>query len=196
MQFKNRLQIVESMEPVKLAPIINEMQMDEAVDLLEACDTQKRQAVYAILTPEKVTELKELSTLSIYSVGSIMNTDFVTAKPTETAGMVLKRIIVECEKSEMYRYAYVLDHDERLLGVVSLRNLLLSETDILIADIMIEQAISVQIDTRIRRVAKLFFKYNFEAIPVVDDNDKLQGLVSFRDALASVFPEIKEEETV
>jgi Mg/Co/Ni transporter MgtE len=196
MQFKNRLQIVESMEPVKLAPIINEMQMDEAVDLLEACDIQKRQAVYSILPPEKVTELKELSTLSVYSVGSIMNTDFVTAKPTETAGIVLKRIIVECEKSEMYRYAYVLDNDERLLGVVSLRNLLLSDTDLLIADIMIEQAISVQIDTRIRRVAKLFFKYNFEAIPVVDDNDKLQGLVSFRDALASVFPEIKEEETV
>jgi magnesium transporter len=96
----------------------------------------------------------------------------------------------------MYRYAYVLDHDERLLGVVSLRNLLMSDADLLIADIMIEQAVSVQIDTRIRRVAKLFFKYNFEAIPVVDDNDKLQGLVSFRDALASVFPEIKEEETV
>ena len=196
MQFKNRLQIVESMEPVRLAPIINEMQMDEAVDLLDACDMQKRQAVYAILTPEKVTELKELSTLSKYSVGSIMNTDFVTAKPTETAGIVLKRIIVECEKSEMYRYAYVLDHDERLLGVVSLRNLLMSDANLLIADIMIEQAVSVQIDTRIRRVAKLFFKYNFEAIPVVDDDNKLQGLVSFRDALASVFPEIKEEDTV
>jgi Mg/Co/Ni transporter MgtE/sporulation protein YlmC with PRC-barrel domain len=196
MQFKNRLQIVESMEPVKLAPIINEMQMDEAVDLLDACDIQKRQAVYTILPPEKVTELKELSTLSIYSVGSIMNTDFVTARPTETAGMVLKRVIIECEKSEMYRYAYVLDNDERLLGVVSLRSLLLSDADMLVADIMIEQAISVQIDTRIRRVAKLFFKYNFEAIPVVDDDNKLQGLVSFRDALASVFPEIKEEETV
>jgi magnesium transporter len=196
MQFKNRLQIVESMEPIKLAPIINEMQMDEAVDLLDACDIQKRQAVYAILTPEKVTELKELSTLSVYSVGSIMNTDFVTARTTETAGTVLQRIITECEKSEMYRYAYVLDHDERLLGVVSLRNLLLSDADLLIADIMIEQAISVQIDTRIRRVAKLFFKYNFEAIPVVDDDNKLEGLVSFRDALASVFPEIKEEEAV
>jgi len=196
MQFKNRLQIIESMEPGRLAPIINEMQMDEAVDLLDACDMQKRQAVYAILLPEKVTELKELSTLSIYSVGSIMNTDFVTAKPTETAGILIKRIIVECEKSEMYRYAYVLDQDERLLGVVSLRNLLISSVDMLVADIMVEQAVSVQIDTRIRRVAKLFFKYNFEAIPVVDDDNKLQGIVSFRDALASVYPEIKEEETV
>jgi magnesium transporter len=143
-----------------------------------------------------VTELKELSTLSIYGVGSIMNTDYVAAKPNETAGMVLKRIIVECEKSEMYRYAYVLDNDERLLGVVSLRNLLICDADLLIADIMIEQAVSVQIDTRIRRVAKLFFKYNFEAIPVVDNDNKLQGLVSYRDAVASIYPEMKEEDTV
>jgi len=196
MQFKNRLQIVESMEPAKLAPIINEMQMDEAVDLLDACDMQKRQAVYAILTPEKVAELKELSTLSMYSVGSIMNTDFVTAKATETAGLVLKRICIECVKSEMYRYAYILDDDNRLKGVVSLRNLLLSDPQMLIADIMTEEPVSVEIDTRVRRVAQLFFKYNFEAIPVVDAENILQGLVSFRDALASVFPEIKEEGTV
>jgi magnesium transporter len=196
MQFKNRLQIVESMEPFKLAPIINEMQMDEAVDLLDACDAQKRQSVYAMFTTEKVTELKELSQLSAYSVGSIMNTDFITAKPTETARVVLNRIRVECEKLEMYRYAYILDDDGRLKGVVSLRNLLMSDAKMLIADIMTEQPVSVQIDTRIRRVAKLFFKYNFEAIPVVDDDDTLQGLVSYRDAVASLYPEIKEEDTV
>ena len=190
MQFKNRLQIVESMEPFKLAPIINEMQMDEAVDLLDACDVQKRQSVYALLSVEKVTELKELSKLSRYSVGSIMNTDFITAKSTEKAGTVLERIRVECEKLEMYRYAYILDDDGRLKGVVSLRNLLISDAKMFIADIMTEQPISVQIDTRIRRVAKLFFKYNFEAIPVVDDDDTLQGLVSYRDAVASLYPEI------
>ena len=196
MQFKNRLQIVESMEPFKLAPIINEMQMDEAVDLLDACDAQKRQSVYAMLSAEKVTELKELSQLSAYSVGSIMNTDFITAKATEKVSTVLERIREECEKCEVYRYAYILDDDGRLKGVVSLRNLLTSDENILIADIMSEQPVSVQIDTRIRSVAKFFFKYNFEAIPVVDDDDTLQGLVSYRDAVASLYPEIKEEDTV
>ncbi len=196
MQFKNRLQIIESMEPFKLAPIINEMQMDEAVDLLDACDAQKRQSVYAMMPAEKVTELKELSQLSAYSVGSIMNTDFITAKATERVSTVLERIRVECEKSEVYRYAYILNDDGRLKGVISLRNLLMSDENILIADVMTEQPVSVQIDTRIRRVAKLFFKYNFEAIPVVDDNDTLQGLVSYRDAVASLYPEIKEEDTV
>jgi magnesium transporter len=152
--------------------------------------------VYALLSVEKVTELKELSKLSRYSVGSIMNTDFITAKSTEKAGTVLERIRVECEKLEMYRYAYILDDDGRLKGVVSLRNLLMSDAKMFIADIMTEQPVSVQIDTSIRRVAKLFFKYNFEAIPVVDDDDTLQGLVSYRDAVASLYPEIKEEDTV
>jgi magnesium transporter len=196
MHFKNRLQIIESMEPFKLAPIINEMQMDEAVDLLDACDIQKRQAVCGFLSAEKVVELKELSQLSAYSVGRIMNTDFITAKASERVSTVLERIRRECEKSETYRYAYIIDADGRLKGVVSLRNLLMSEEKMLIADIMVEQPISVQIDTRIRHVAKLFFKYNFEAIPVVDDDDALQGLVSYRDAVATLYPEIKEEETV
>jgi magnesium transporter len=195
-QFKNRLQIVESMEPFKLTPIINEMQMDEAVDLLDACDIQKRQAVLTMLPEEKVTELKELSRLSVYSVGSIMNTDFITAKASEKVSMIMDRIRVECEKTEVYRYAYIIDDNGRLRGVVSLRNLLMSGGDILIADVMTEQPISVQIDTRIRRVAKFFFKYNFEAIPVVDDDGTLQGLVSYRDAVASLYPEIKEENTV
>jgi magnesium transporter len=195
-QFKNRLQIVESMEPYKLAPIINEMQMDEAVDLLDACDAHKRQSIYAMLSSEKVAELKDLSKLSRFSVGSIMNTDYITAKQTETAGKVLKRICEECEKSEMYRYAYVLDKNECLLGVVSLRNLLMSDEKLLIADIMADQPVSVQIDTHNRTVARLFFKYNFEAIPVVDDDGKMQGVVSYRDAIASIYPEIKEEESV
>jgi magnesium transporter len=125
-----------------------------------------------------------------------MNTDFITAKATESVSTVLERIRVECEKTEVYRYAYILDDDGRLKGVVSLRNLLMSAENILIADIMTEQPVSVQIDTRIRRVAKFFFKYNFEAIPVVDEDDTLQGLVSYRDAVASLYPEIKEEDTV
>jgi CBS domain-containing protein/sporulation protein YlmC with PRC-barrel domain len=196
MQFKNRLQIVESLEPEKLAPIINEMQMDEAVDLLDAVDHAKRQAVSAALPAEKMQELKELASYSAYSVGGLMTTDFITARATETAAMVMDRIRNECEKMELYRYAYVLDDQEHLTGIVSLRNLFLSDASMLVADIMTDQPISVEIDTRIRRVARLFFKYNFEAIPVLDDEGRMQGIVSFRDVLTAFYPETKEEETV
>jgi len=74
----------------------------------------------------------------------------------------------------------VLDDREHLAGIVSLRTLFLNDAAALIADIMTDQPVSVQIDTRIRRVARLFFKYNFEAIPVLDDDERMQGIVSFR----------------
>jgi magnesium transporter len=172
------------------------MQMDEAVDLLDEIDSEKRHAVYVALPTEKVSELKDLSRLSSYSVGSIMNTDFITAKATETVSMVLDRIRVECEKAELYRYAFVLDEQERLKGVLSLRNLLMSNSEMVVGDIMTDQPVCVELDTRIKRVAQLFFKYNFEAIPVVDDEHRMQGVVSYRDAVAALYPEIKEEETV
>ena len=193
MQFKNRLQIVESMEPVRLAPIINEMQMDEAVDLLDACDMQKRQAVYAILTPEKVTELKELSTLSIYSVGSIMNTDFMTAKTTQTVRDVIEMVREESEKTELLHYIYIVDTEMKLKGVVTLRQLLMLDPDAIMADIMWENLVTATIETNVKRVAKIFFKYNFVALPVVDDDGVMQGIITMRDALETVFPEMKEE---
>ena len=90
----------------------------------------------------------------------------------------------------------MLDERERLIGIVSLRNLFLNDAAALIADIMTDQPVSVQIDTHIRRVARLFFKYHFEAIPVLDDDRRMQGVVSYRDVLAAFYPEIKEEETV
>ena len=58
---------------------------------------------------------------------------------------------------------------------------------------MVEKIISVEIDTSIKRVAQIFFKYNFDAVPVVDDDERIQGLISLRDALESVFPEMTEE---
>jgi len=194
MQPKNRLQIVELIDGSKLAAIVNEMQMDNAVDLIDACDAEKRHAIYAALPAEKVAELKDLSRLSTSSVGSIMNTDFIVARKTDTTAEVLDRIRAESEKAEVYRYAYVLENDDRLLGVITLRQLLCASPTTPVTDLMAEQPVTVQLDTHIRRVAKIFFKYNFEAVPVVDEQNHMQGVVSLRDVLAAVYPEVREEE--
>jgi magnesium transporter len=193
MQPKNRMQITELLEAPKLAAIVNEMQMDNAVDLLDACDADKRQAIYASLPADKVAELKELSRLSQFSVGSIMNTDFIVARKTDIAAEVLDRIRAESEKAEVYRYAYVVESDDRLLGVLTLRQLLRANPATPVTELMAEQPVTVLLDTHIRRVARIFFKYNFEAVPVVDDEGRIQGVVSLRDALAAVYPEIREE---
>jgi magnesium transporter len=196
MQMKNRLQLAEVLDLARLSAIVNEMQMDDAVDLLDALDAQRRQEVFNLLPQEKVADLRDLSRLSRFSVGSIMNTDLIVARKTNTASEVLEHIREESDRAEVYRYAYILEDDDRLLGVVTLRQLLRADPTTLVTDLMTEHPVTVHIDTHIRRVARIIFKYNFEAVPVVDEENKIQGVVSLRDALAAVYPEVREEENV
>jgi len=193
MPLKLRVQISETLEAGRLTNIINEMPMDEAVDLLDEISREHRQAVYALLPSEKVSELKELSQLSIFSVGSIMNTDFITVTETQTVQEIIELLKAESKKAELIYYIYVVEKNDRLKGVVTIRNLLSSQPTAVIAAIMNENVISVKIDTNIKRVAQIFFKYNFIAIPVVDDDDRIQGIITSRDAFESVFPEMKQE---
>lgn len=193
MPLKLRLQICENLETEKLLPIIHEMQMDELVDLLDELPPDRRNALFQKMPSEKVAEIKELSKLSAHGVGSIMNTDFITARAPQTAGEVLRIVQSEAPKAEVLYYIYILDDVDRLKGIVTLRHLLTADPATPVRDIMHENVISVEIETSLKHVARLFFKYNFEAIPVVDDGNKIQGIVTLRDTLESVFPEVREE---
>lgn len=193
MPLKLRIQISETLEASRLSGIINEMPMDEAVDLFDELSPECRLSAYAFLPSEKVIELKELSKLSIFSVGSIMNTDFITAKETQTVKELLDILKAERNKAELIYYIYVVENDDILKGVVTIRELLSSRPETKIADIMNKNIISVEIDTNIKRVAQIFFKYNFIAIPVVDNDRRIQGIITSRDAFESVFPEMKKE---
>jgi CBS domain-containing protein/sporulation protein YlmC with PRC-barrel domain len=188
-----RVQIAESLGTEKLAGIISEMQMDEIVDLLDELSDEKRVALYTALPHEKISEIRDLARLSEFGIGSIMNTDFIVVKDTQTVKEVMKTVKQESKKAELVYYVYVADEQEHLKGMVTLRSLLTAKSGTLIADIMKENLISVELEWTVKRVAQLFFKYNFEAIPVVNEEGKIQGIITMRDALKSVFPEIKKE---
>jgi magnesium transporter len=188
-----RVQIAESLGTEKLAGIISEMQMDEIVDLLDELSDEKRVAVYTALPHEKISEIRDLARLSEFGIGSIMNTDFIVVKDTQTVKEVMKTVKQESKKAELVYYVYVVDEQEHLKGMVTLRSLLTAKSGTLIADIMRENLISVELEWTVKRVAQLFFKYNFEAIPVVNEEGRIQGIITLRDAMKSVFPEIKKE---
>jgi CBS domain-containing protein/sporulation protein YlmC with PRC-barrel domain len=192
MSMNLRVQIAETLDREKLAAIINEMDMDETVDLLDELSPEIRTAIFSGLAQERVSEIKDLSKLSVYSVGSIMNTDFVIAKTTQTVKEVLKAVKAETKKAELLYYVYIVDEEERLRGLVTLRQLLSTKGTMPIANIMHSNIVSVKIDTNIKHVAQLFFKYKFQAIPVVDESDRIQGIVTLHDTLDSVFPEVKQ----
>jgi CBS domain-containing protein len=193
MSLRLQLQVCESLEIERLAGIITEMQTDDAVDLLDELPPARRNVLYASLPPDSVQELRELSRLSIHGVGSIMNTEAITATRSKTAGEILQTIRTQAETAELIYYVFIVDDAMQLQGVVSLRQLLTAPPGSPVGDIMTTSVISVPLDASIKQVARLFFKYNFEALPVVDDDGKLRGIASLRDTLLSTFPEMRED---
>jgi len=193
MPLRLRVQAAESLDPEAMKAIINEMPMDETVDLLDELSMEKRAALIAVLPPEKVADIQELSQQSARRVGSIMNTDFITARCVQSAGDVLAHVRERCAKTELFRYVYVVDDHDHLKGVVSLRYLLPVEPGVPVCDVMQETVQSVTIETTIKSAAQVFFKYNFEALPVVDDENRIQGIITMRDTFESRFPEILQE---
>jgi len=187
-----RLQIAESLDNEKLASIIAEMQMDETVDFLSEFPPEKREALLSFLTQEKVAEIKDLTQLSAFSVGSIMNTSFLTAKPAQSVRDVLKQVKTDTKHAELVYYIYIVDDEDHLQGLVTLRQLLAAKGTVPVSEIMRSNIVSVKIDSSVKRMAQVFFKYKFEAIPVVDEEEKLQGIITMADALDAVFPEVKE----
>ncbi len=190
---KLRVSVAESLDRLKLANIINEMHIDEAVDLLDEISPDRRNAVMAVLSPEKAAEIRDLSKLSMYSVGSIMNTDFITIRDTQTVHEAYLTLKAESLKTELIYYIYVVDEKEHLKGIVTIRQLLTANPAFPVSEIMAENIIAVEIDTNIKRVAQIFYKYNFFALPVIDDEKRVRGIITFRDALEKVFPEMTEE---
>jgi len=187
-----RVQMAEALDNERLASIISVMQMDETVDLLDELDKERREALFGLLTQDRVAEIQDLTKLSAFSVGSIMNTNFVTAKETQTVKEVLKTVKAETKQAELLYYIYVIDDEERLKGVLTLRQLLSSKGTIPVSTIMRGNIVSVRLDSSIKRMAQQFFKYKFEAIPVVDENDKLQGIITMGDMMEAVFPEVRQ----
>ena len=188
-----QIQLVESITPKRIADIINEMQMDEVVDLLAKLSHGKVQELYSYLPAETVGEIKDLLKHSWHGAGSLMNTEFIAVKKDVTAGEAVNKIRTEFSKVESIYYIYILDEDDTVIGLTNLREVLVADPAMPLSELMHENIVKVDVEENIKNVARVFFKYNFTAVPVVDENNHMLGIISMKDALEAVFPEMKEE---
>ncbi|HTY44558.1 MAG TPA: CBS domain-containing protein [Patescibacteria group bacterium] len=188
---KIRIQIAESLDQKQLVTILNEMAMDELVDLLSELPKKKRTSLLARLPQEKVTLISSLLGHADDIAGSIMNTQYTATKYGATAGAVLDKIKTETHKTESVYYIYVLDDNDLLVGVVTLHQLLTAPAEKPIFEFMRKRVAKVRVHSKIRDVAEVFYKYGFGVVPVVDKQNKLQGIITMKDAFEAVFPQIK-----
>lgn len=190
---KMRLMMAKSLEHERLAKILDETPMDEVVDLLDELPYETVTALFKLLPEEKVGQVKALLKHSDRVAGSLMNTEFVSAQEQESAALVLRRIKKIAEEIESIYYIYVLNDLDVPIGVLTLKQLLKAGSKTPIGEIMRKNVVRVKIDTHIKLVAQIFYKYNFTVVPVVDEFDRIQGIITIKDALEPVFPEIREE---
>lgn len=174
----------------ELKEVIDELYVDDAVDIVEEMPANVVQRILSQADPEMRRSINEILRYPENSAGSIMTTEYVSLRPNMTVEEAILRIRRTGVDKETIYTCYV-TRNHRLLGLVSVKDLLLAEDDSTpIQDIMITNIISVDTQTDQEEVAQMFTKYNFVALPVVDTEYRMVGIVTFDDAM-----EVMEDET-
>jgi len=176
------------MEPKKAAEILKEMEPDDAADLLADLPDEKVAELLGIIKKEEADELRELMTHPEDTAGGIMTTEFIALPVNLSVEKAINHIRKMEPDAETIYYAYVVGKDEKLLGVLSLRKMIVSKPDTKISDIMDANPVAVNITDEQEEAAKLIAKYNLLAVPVVDDEGRLEGIVTVDDAIDVVIP--------
>ncbi len=190
LEVENQQMIITSLTDKEAAHIINNLMADDAVDLLEEMPANVVKRLLLNATPEVRRDINQLLRYPEDSAGSIMTVEYVDLKENLTVNQAIERIRKVGVDSETINICYVLDAQRKLLGTVALRYLLLSDGDEIIGDIMHENVIAIHTLMDQEEVAKQFKKYDFTAMPVVDNEYKLVGIITVDDIV-----DIIEEET-
>jgi CBS domain-containing protein len=184
-------EVLESFPEERAADIVEEMEPDEAADLLNELDPEKRQAVLNLMEQEEREDVQELLGHQKDTAGGLMTNSYVCVPPGITVGEALERLRNDPESrdAETIYYVYVLDPDETLLGVCSLSDMVLAQPETPIEQIMHQDPVYVELDTPRDEVLEEISKYNLLAVPVVNQDNQLQGIVTADDALEMILPQ-------
>ncbi|WP_408607299.1 magnesium transporter [Cytobacillus praedii] len=181
--------VLAEMNPNYAADMISKMYVDDAVDVLNELEKDQAVSYLTIMDEEAAQEIKDLLHYKEYTAGSIMTTDFVSISANQTVRSAMYILKNEAPKAETIYYIYVLDEQKRLLGVISLRDLIVNDDDTMIADITNDRIVSVSVGDDQEEVARKIKDYNFLALPVVDFQNHLLGIITVDDVM-----DVMEEE--
>ncbi|MCG3142039.1 MAG: hypothetical protein HDKAJFGB_03414 [Anaerolineae bacterium] len=184
-------ELLESFPEERAADIVEEMEPDEAADLLNELDPAKRQAVLDLMEQEEREDVQELLGHQQDTAGGLMTNNYVCVPPGLTVGEALERLRndPDSREAETIYYVYVLGADEKLLGVCSLSDMVLAQPAAPLAEIMHRDPVYVELNTPREQVLEEISKYNLLAVPVVNQDNQLQGIVTADDALEMILPQ-------
>jgi len=178
----------------ELKEVLDELYVDDAADIVEEMPANVVKRILKNADPEMRSSINQILRYPENSAGSIMTTEYVSLRPNMTVEEAILRIRRQGVDKETIYTCYVTAKDRKLLGIVTVKDLLLCEDDEMkIEDLMITNLIYVTTQTDQEDVARMFSKYNFLALPVVDGESRMVGIVTFDDAMDVMEEEATED---
>lgn len=173
--------------------ILELMSLDDMADILSQLEEKERYEVMELLSQEDADDVKELLIYEEESTGGIMTTGYIEINKDMTAKDAIDHMRKNAEEAETIYYIYVVDNEEKLVGVLSLRELITARDSSIVEDLMSENIISVYVDEDREEAVRLVSKYNLIAIPVIDREQKLKGIITVDDIIDVMEEEATED---
>jgi CBS domain-containing protein len=175
--------VASQLDDEQLSDILEEMEPDEAADILSDLPEDKAQELLDKMDQEDAEDIQELLEQEDDTAGGFMNSDYLRLEPDITVGEALEQIRKTADEVETVYYGYIVNDDDRLEGVVSLKELLIASPESHISDVMVENIKTVCVDDELIDMLEILTKYNLIALPVLDEEGRMAGIVTVDDIL-------------
>ena len=185
---ETQAQIMRHLDDEMATDILEEMEPDEAADLLDNLPDARSDALLDQMEPDASHDVKELMTYDEDTAGGLMTTELVALPAHLTCEQTLARLRELAPKAETIYYIYVTDAEDRLVGVLSLRDLVIAPPETLIRAIMVHNVIHVYVEDHADTVAQIIGRYNLLAVPVVSEDERLLGIITVDDTMERLLP--------
>lgn len=193
MSLPKQEELVEALDRKRLSLLLEEMSPDDRADLLSRFDQEKIDELLPLIAQAERSDIRKLLSYPEDSAGAIMTTEYASLPEDITVDEAIARLRTQAPDSETIYYVFILDESRRLHGLISLRELILARPQAKLANLMERGVISVRVDDDQEFVAQEMARYDFLAIPVVDNQNRLVGIVTYDDILDIVQEEATED---
>lgn len=180
--------MVAEIKEKKMASVLERMAPDEAADVLSMMQTTRANDIMKMLNSEFSAKVQDLLHYAEQTAGRMMNPDIIAVYSDNTAQEAIEYLRKRSPVADRSYYVYVMDKEHKLVGVLSLRELIISPADKKVSDFMKHKVIKVHHSAARDEAAQLIVKYNLSVLPVVDENDKLLGIIAADDVMSGVMP--------
>jgi len=175
--------IVFSLRKDRVAQLIGEMTSGQAADIVAVLPAEQKKAILGLLEPSKVAKIEEILEKHETNILNFTTVKFIKCPPDMTVKQARRKFREAARSMDVVMYLYIVDSQDKLLGVIDMKELFMAEDEDLLKDRMVEHVISLDPDSTMKEAADAFLRYGFRALPVTDANDIVLGVVPYRDVM-------------